>query len=369
MVSDQRRLNQRQVCLDPWPRCEGTLEETKRVARLLDIVARISTRPKTWTRRALSLAFEISERRIQEDLEILVHRLHLPLAHCRTGYYLREPNSLPAVTFAFGEAAALLLAGSVGRATSGVSSVELTAALARLKEVFPPEFRHLLDTLETSAAGAVPSDHRQQMLELIQEALATGTAIRMVYATASRDNVETDRIVEPYALVPYVRSFHLVGYCYQRREVRIFKVDRIRKIELTGQHFAVPEGFDLAEYLGGDWGMLRGAAGAPEAVEISFTSRAGRWVSEERWHSSQKAAWQEDGSLLFTLVVGVTPAFVRWVLYYGDDAKVLRPSWLAEAVCQEATRTLARYHSSSGDPASPIGPNDGVGNDGERWRI
>ena len=58
------------------------------------------------------------------------------------------------------------------------------------------------------------------------------------------------------------------------------------------------------------------------------------------------------------------PAFVRWVLYYGDDAKVLRPSWLAEAVCQEAARVLAHYHSDLGDPASPVGPNGGVAEDG-----
>ncbi len=120
---------------------QPALEETKRVARILDIVARINARPKVWTRRALSEVFEISERRIQQDFDIIIHRLHLPLRHCRQGYYFAEPCALPSVVFAFNEAVALLLAASVGRSTAGVDSAELAAALSRLASIFPPELR------------------------------------------------------------------------------------------------------------------------------------------------------------------------------------------------------------------------------------
>jgi predicted DNA-binding transcriptional regulator YafY len=258
------------------------------------------------------------------------------------------------VTFAFGEAAALLLAASVGRSMAGVGPAELAAALTRLKEAFPPEFHNLLGALDSGRQDAGKDDHRQRVLELLEEALATGTAVRMVYATASRDNAESERVVEPYALVPFVRSFHLVGFCHLRGQVRIFKVDRIRELALTSERYRVPEDFDLSAYLGEGWGLLRGVTRAPETVRIRFAPRAGRWVSEEHWHRSQRAQWQPDGSLILSLELGVNPAFIRWVLYYGEDAQVLQPAWLAEAVCQEAWAVLARYSQESKSRTSAV---------------
>lgn len=349
-----------------WRDSPGLIEETKRVARLLDIIVRISSRPKMWTRRALAQAFEISERRIQQDLEILVHRLHLPLGHCRSGYYLTEHRPLAAVSFAFGEAVALLLAANVGRSMVGVSSAELAAALARLQEAFPAEFRRLLHALDSGDGVAESGGRRQGLLETLQEAIATRRVVRMRYATASRGDAESEREVDPYALVPYVRSFHLVGFCHRREEVRIFKVDRIQELRVTDRSFDVPADFDLQRYLGESWGLLRGVAGAPELVEIRFGPRAGRWVSEERWHPGQQAEWQPDGSLLFSLRLAVTPAFLRWLLYYGADAEVLRPPWLAEAICREVRAVLARYGEGQPTGKSPSTVGSAPGHEVDR---
>ncbi|MHB9090602.1 MAG: helix-turn-helix transcriptional regulator [Chloroflexota bacterium] len=328
----------------------GVLEETKRVARVLDVIARISSRPKVWTRRALAQAFEISERRLQDDLDIVVHRLRLPLSHCRTGYYFTDTKPLPAVTFAFGEAVALLLAASVGRATAGVASAEVAAALTRLEDAFPPELRHVVATLTAPSQDPPTDGTRGRTLELLQEAIATNTTVEMTYATASRGGAEGRREVDPYALVPYVRSFHLLAHCHTRGEVRIFKVDRILELRLTGERFEVPQDFDVNAYLGESWGLMRGVGREPELVQIRFSPRAGRWVAEERWHPGQQCEWQPDGSLLFSLRVGVTPAFVRWVLYYGAEARVLAPAWLARAVRQEAIAVARAYeHIPNGE--------------------
>lgn len=334
--------------MHPWSESPGILEETKRVARILDIVARINSRPKVWTRKALAQAFEISERRIQHDLDIIRHRLRLPLCWTPKGYYFADIQMLPAVTFAFGEAVALLLAAAVGRATAGVDSAELAAALSRLTAVFPAELRALVEGF-ASPHGAIANEHRQRLLEVLHQAVATRTTVRLRYATASRDGEESEREVDPYAIVPYVRSFHLVGYCHLRREVRIFKVDRIRDLRLTGHHFILPLDFDLATYLGEGWGLMRGVAREAETVEILFSPLAGRWVAEEQWHPNQKVTWRDDGGMVFSLKVGVTPPFVRWVLNYGPEAKVLRPAWLAEEVRRQAAATAARYAGEEGE--------------------
>ena len=157
------------IAVETWRASPGLLQETKRVARLLDIACRINTRPRHWTRRALAEAFEISERRIQEDLEILTNRLSLPLGHCRDGYFFTRDLAFPAVTFAFGEAAALLLAAHVGRGMSGVATAELAAAFGRLKDAFPPDLRGLVAALSSEEAF-VPTEadeHRRATLECL----------------------------------------------------------------------------------------------------------------------------------------------------------------------------------------------------------
>ncbi|MBI4316849.1 MAG: WYL domain-containing protein [Chloroflexi bacterium] len=334
---------------ESWVQSAGIAEETKRVARLLDIIARISSRPKTWSRRRLAEVYEISERRIQQDLEILVHRLCLPLARSRSGYYFTRPHAFPSVSFAFGEAVALLLAAKVAESLAGVGSAELAAALHRLKAAFPVEFRSLLDNLDQGHPLSKPAQQRQRLLELLQEAVARRCTVEMQYATASRDGAESQRAVDPYTILPYVRSFHLVGYCHLRQEVRIFKVDRIKDLRLTTKQFDVPFDFDLQSYLGDSWGLMRGVGSGPEQVRLHFSARAGRWVSEEFWHRSQQVEWQPDGSLIFSLEVAIGPPFVGWILYYGADAVVLEPEWLAKEVRESAAAVVRRYAISGAE--------------------
>jgi predicted DNA-binding transcriptional regulator YafY len=145
-------------------------------------------------------------------------------------------------------------------------------------------------------------------------------------------------VVCPYHLVPYVRSWHLIAFCERRREVRIFKVDRIREAALLDERYRMPEDFDLAAYLGPAWGIMRGGAGDPVDVVLRFEPETGRRVAEEHWHQSQQVEQQPDGNILFRLRVPVTPDFVSWLLYYGSRVEVLQPASLRAELAEEHSR-------------------------------
>ncbi|MEW6173033.1 MAG: WYL domain-containing protein, partial [Bacillota bacterium] len=138
-----------------------------------------------------------------------------------------------------------------------------------------------------------------------------------------------------YHLMPYVRSWQLIAYCERRREVRIFKVDRVREAMLLDERYRVPEDFDLAAYLGPAWGIMRGGAGDTVDVVLRFEPETGRRVAEEHWHSSQQAEEQPDGSILFKLHLPVTPDFISWLLYYGNQVRIIEPQSLREQVAEE----------------------------------
>ena len=88
----------------------GRPEDIKRVARILNIVQMIATAPRRYLRRDLSTHFEITERMIQKDLEVIRHGLLLPLEHAPEGYFFEKMPRLPTLQYTFAEALALLLA-------------------------------------------------------------------------------------------------------------------------------------------------------------------------------------------------------------------------------------------------------------------
>ncbi|WP_083476553.1 WYL domain-containing protein [Moorella stamsii] len=64
----------------------------------------------------------------------------------------------------------------------------------------------------------------------------------MTYYTASRDTI-TERLIEPYHLCFFLGALYVIAYCYYRREVRLFALDRIRQWQVTEKGFNVQPDF------------------------------------------------------------------------------------------------------------------------------
>lgn len=316
--------------------------ETTRVARILDIIWRISREPQRWTRKDLAEAFEVSTRTIGKDLEIIRHRLHFDLESDRKrGYYFKSLPKLPSVSYSLPEALALILAAQASRQLGGISQPDLAAAIARLESVIPDDLRAMIDQFGNAPAASPDDEHRQDMLTTISRAASTNRRLEITYASASRGGAETTREVDPYALIPYQKSWHMAGYCHLRQDIRIFKIDRIKEVRETARTFVPDEQFDLTAFLNEGWGLMRGLELPVEEVELRFESLAARWVADETWHSSQKVAWNDDGTLTFKVRIQVTPEFQRWVFRYGREVQVVAPDHLREWVREEAAAILA----------------------------
>lgn len=323
-------------------------DEFRRVARILEIIQYIATRPGWWKRKTLAERYELSERQIQKDLDIIRHRLGLPLIHDGTGYTFERIPKLPSVQYTFPEALSLLLAMQSAQEVSGIGSPDLAAAIARLQSIFPPEFSALIAQINRQSTLPTQRTKRHQTLILLHRALLDQRKARIVYRTQSRGGELNERVIRPYHIMPYVRSWQLIAYCEKRQDVLMFKVDRIHGITLLDEHYTVPKDFNLDDYLGATWGMLRGDASEPVDVALRFSPEAGAWVAEEQWHPSQQVEEQADGSVLFKLHIAVTAEFVNWLMYYGSRVLVLEPGWLRERVAEEhlkaAVNTDANRH-------------------------
>jgi predicted DNA-binding transcriptional regulator YafY len=319
------------------------LPEATRIARVLDIIWRISAAPRYWTRKRLAEEFEVSERMITADLEIIRHRLRFELRSERgSGYYFVAVPQLPSVTYSVPEALALVLAAEAGRQNPGIPQGDLASAIARLASVIPSELRVMVQRFADSAPpGDAAYTHRQRMLALCSQAALTRRALEIDYSAASRGGEETRRTVDPYAVFPYNRSWQLVGYCHLRHAQRMFKIDRIQSATPLATTFAPPLDFDIVAFLNGGWGVMRGLDLPVEQVELRFSPTAAAWVADEAWHPSQRLARDPDGSLLFQVTIQQTPEFQRWVLQYGREVDVLGPASLRRWLRDELLAALA----------------------------
>lgn len=321
---------------------EGRDNQIRRTARILEIIQQIASRPGYWTRHTLAEHHEISERMIQKDIEIIRWRLNLPLNHDGTAYSFERLPQLPTAAYSFSEAVALLMAAKAAQALPGVNSVELAAAIARVESIFPDDLRPLLREATEKLPRSATKSHRQTMLSLLNRSLIEQKQLEIRYATSSRAGKVSERCIEPYHLMPYGRSWHLIAFDHKRKAILQFKVDRIQKAVLMDKTYIIPHDFDVDDYLGTGWGIMRGSAAEPENVVLVFEPEAGRWVAEEEWHSSQKSEDLEDGRIQITFHVGITPEMVSWLLYYGGNVLVERPLWLREEVQQQHKKGMKK---------------------------
>jgi predicted DNA-binding transcriptional regulator YafY len=327
-----------------FPSIDGghRLPETTRVARVLDIIWRISARPRYWTRARLAEQFEVSQRTIQADLDIVRNRLMFGLKTERgKGYYFESLPQLPAVNYSVPEAMALILAAEAGRHLDGISEQDLASAIARLESVFPGELGRMVRK-RAERESATELTHRQRMVQTCMSASISRQRLHIEYTTASRGGVETRRDVDPYAVIPYQRAWHMVGYCHTRHEPRVFKIDRIQSAAPTGASFTTPRDFDITAFLSEGWGLIRGLDGPVERVELRFSPTAARWIVDEQWHPAQQLRPEANGELTFVIEVQITPELQRWVFGFGREVNVVAPHSLNEWVKEEARAIIQR---------------------------
>ncbi|HLJ68620.1 MAG TPA: WYL domain-containing protein [Chloroflexota bacterium] len=318
------------------------LEETKRIGRVLAMVERIRAEPRRWSRSRLAESFEISERMVDNDLQLIRNALRCELCRDRSGYYFERGPLLHPLQLTLPEVLALTLAAQEARDTGSVDPSTIAGVLGKLEAALPagvvPYVRRA--AAERAQALVTPVRDRAAVLRLLKQAMLEERAVQIAYISASRGNARSERAIEPYWLMPYQDSWQVIARDSLRQAVRMFKVDRIDEARLTGEHFRVPDDFDLESYFGATWGVLRGEGGEPEDVVLRFSPLGAAWVRDERRHPSQEIEELPDGGITMRFFCTVTHELVRWVLSFGGEASVEEPEQLRQLVSVEAARVL-----------------------------
>ncbi|HEV7163674.1 MAG TPA: WYL domain-containing protein [Solirubrobacteraceae bacterium] len=244
-------------------------------------------------------------------------------------YSLRPENfHLPAIAFTDKELAALQTALSLLDGEFAYAE-PLRLALQQITWGRPsplraPEQRSVALGITASAGGHELSAR----LAKVETAIFRNKTILFDYYTMERDEVG-GRKVDPYHLLFQGGQFYLLGYSHERKDVRVFRLTRIRgKVSYAtkAEHdFRRPAEFDPRAYANrADWqlGEERGVA------EVQICERIA-WQVER--HFGRYGEIRNDGGETVFLTGYSNPrSIVSWVMGLGANARLLGPEDLLE---------------------------------------
>ena len=299
-----------------------------RTDRLLAIVLELQGKGR---QRAEDLAatFETSKRTIYRDIQAL-GEAGVPLISVPgRGYSLMKGYFLPPLSFSTDEATMLLLGGAAQSASRKIEGV--------LPEKLRDEVHYLQNSIRFVSSGNLENVAETEMVRQLRRAIIECTTARFRYHTRyARDgqHEQQTREADPYGLVHFLNSWHLVAYCHLRQDIRTFRLDRMERLELLSQTFQRPANFQMQN--------RRQAEQEGIVVRARFNKVIARWVRESRSYYTIAEEDSPEG-LLVTLKVRQENEVLQWLLSWGRHVQVLEPPSLRKRMAEEAEAIRSNY--------------------------
>jgi predicted DNA-binding transcriptional regulator YafY len=252
-------------------------------------------------------------------------------------YRLRPGFKLPPLMFSDEEAFAVTL-GLLAARRLGlvVAAPAVEGALAKIERVLPPPLRERLQAvqaalvLDLARADAGPSS--TLVVELSQAAQA-GRRVQMHY-TSDRGEA-TERAFDPYAIVFRQGRWYAVGHCHLRDALRMFRLDRVAALQLTGDAFERPDGFDAAAF------VVESLARIPNIWEVEVLLRAPFEEARRRLSPVFGTLEPCEGGVLLRAQGDHLSWMARELVATGLPLTVLRPAALRDELRRLAAAVLA----------------------------
>lgn len=145
---------------------------------------------------------------------------------------------------------------------------------------------------------------------------------------------ESKRLIEPYYLVFRWASWYVWGWCSERRDYRLFKLNRMDQLTVSDCRY-VSRNAPMPD--------LSNEKIFPGGVKVkALFSPDVKWRLVEEF-GPRCFTEKEDGRLLFSADYTDVDNFITWILTFGAKAEVLEPSEVRTEVRRIAKETITLY--------------------------
>lgn len=319
------------------PRTTSASKASVRLRRMLVMVPYLVRHPGTELAEAARL-FDMTREEVIDDLNLLFvsglppygpgDLIDVDIQDGRVWIEMADYFARP-LRLTRNEAVSLYLRGTALASAPGLQqATALTSALDKLRDQLGPEALGELPSRVESTGGGPPSE----TLEVLRGAVDARERLAIQYYAASTAEI-TVRRVDPEEVFYAIGNWYVAAWDHLSNEERLFRADRIRRVEPTGERFE-PRGLAGA-------GRPLYTPGEGDVRVRLMLKPEGRWVAE--YYETATEVEREGGCLEVELPAGRLEWVARLLLRLGGDGEVLGPPELKDRVRELVRRTLERY--------------------------
>lgn len=189
-------------------------------------------------------------------------------------------------------------------------------------------------SIDFSAFGG--SERQREIFKQLEGAIDSEVLVRFSYQNNRMERSE--RVVEPMTLAFRWRSWYLFGYCTLRQDYRLFRLGRIRNVELLGRTFRRREKrFDEFFEETNPW------QDSTEWIDITLKFDPYIRPVVEEFYEQEKTEEGPNGSLIAHVRMPEDGWVYGLILSYGKFVEVLAPQRL-RGIISSAARDICRLY-------------------------
>ena len=299
-----------------------------KIDRLIGIITTLQQK-KIVTAPYLAEKYEVSRRTINRDIEDIC-KAGIPIVTTQGangGISIMEGFSLDTTVFTEQELAAIF-AG-----LKSLDSVSNSASAEKLaQKIGGSSAIRLADNMVIDLSSFYKDDLAAK-IDAIKHAMKESKCIAFHYCY---NKGEADKQIEPYLIVFKWSDWYVFGFCKERQDFRMYKLRRLRDLQITDESFVVR---DIPEEKKQFGAHMTDDCMIAAVYDASVKYR----LVEEYGHNS--FIEQEDGTLYTEWGFTKTEAAVEWFLSFGNKVKVLGPPEMVELMKTTVESIKSLYES------------------------
>ncbi|MDP5218305.1 YafY family protein [Ruegeria sp. 2205SS24-7] len=207
-----------------------------RTARLFQLMQALRSGPAPRTSVQLAQDLDVSPRTVHRDIDALRGLGAVIDGEAGFGFTLIEDATLPTLGFTDDELEALVLGlREVEQIGDPALSSAASHALRKLQGRLPARQSHRLSHAVLTATRFDRPAPPSIDVGILRQATWDEQSVAFGYTDVHGS--QTERSVDPLSIVYMDRSSVLIAWCHLRRDFRVFRLDRMRDLVLTGQSF------------------------------------------------------------------------------------------------------------------------------------
>lgn len=199
----------------------------------------------------------------------------------------------------------------------------------------------LLSLSKEGLAGRVSVEEipsGQKWLISLMNSMLANEELEITYQKYTGEPMHT-RIVLPYALKESSKRWYLAAMEQERKAIRVYALDRIKSVAPTGNHFRMPDDFDVDVLFHNSFGVYVADHKDLKHIVLRATEKEAAYLRDLPLHHSQK----EKKPGIFTLDVAIGEDLIMELLGRGNRLEVLEPAELRSRLQNEFHEAYELY--------------------------